>query len=557
MIKITFPKLNHFWLDSGLLGLEVMLREVDSNIEKKVSEQGLTLEGSEDSIKDALEKAYDLLIKRYYDLSTKKQKEDLSSYNFYYSSKKDEFCPFPKKKSVGIAELIYNKAPRPYISSIKWEKKVKKDILINGKTKKVNRGILPNSHNHLQKRLDEFLDKKGLDVTTSGLLIDGPNIVQPKIDITIKSGIKKGFCYLCGEDSHALTDANQTVFPFITGSSGVLSFNTFGGNPEKVCWKCELIGKFSPVNGFYLSQRDNLFAFFPYSVSFEKMLEVYDPLKDAKYDDPNLFKNFNHPFGFKNYEDGFFQKPFEVAFAFFYTLYKKVLLYQKNNEDKEILDWEKMLNLTHSKASLEFIVLHAEYKGQTYMGKMVWHFRDSFYFFRLMKKLNENNVKIKEVMGKLIDFTQKKNENKTLIRNRVCERILKKYKTIDLIESHVFSSNQTYIKPLLDFVINYEPIIIKEVNSMTIEEQKVAVSVGRRVGMAVANNKGKKGNLYSLRKSRKKSDFLNELNRFQFKYDLIVPKELYEGKLTDSNFVEFKYFCMIAALNSLLAGSKS
>jgi len=32
--------------------------------------------------------------------------------------------------------------------------------------------------------------------------------------------------------------------------------------------------------------------------------------------------------------------------------------------------------------------------------------------------------------------------------------------------------------------------------------------------------------------------------------ELVIPNDVYEGKLTDKNFIEFKQFCMIAALNS-------
>jgi hypothetical protein len=555
-IEITFPKLNHFWLDSGLLGLAVLLKEVGDGVEKIISDEGLTLKGSEGEIQDALGRAYKLLIRRYYNTSTKKQIDDTYSYNFYYDSKEDKFDAFPKRKSVGIAELIFNKAPRPTGTSVKWKKEEKREVLIHGKTIKRNRGILPPSHAHLQEKMDEFLNERGLDVTTSGLLVDGPNMVQPKVTIPKKfSETKKGQCYLCGEDSFSLEDAGQTIFPFITGASGLLNFNALCGKPEKVCWKCAFIGKFVPVSGFYFSQGDSLSIFFPYSTSFEKMLDVYRPLQDAKYEDPKLFKNFKHPLGFEKYEDGYFQKPFEVAFAFLYTLYRKVLLHQEGDAEQGVLNWEEMCSLTISKAPLEFIVLHAESKGQTSMGKIVWQFRDSVYYFRLMEFLEKSGINIKEVMRLLIDFSQR-NENRTIDRNRVCERILKKQSILALMEAHVFNANVTYIKPLVEFVINYEPMIREEGDAMTIDTQEAAVTLGKRIGMTVAEN-GKKGDLYALKKARRKTDFLNELNRLQFKCKLVVPPDIYEGKLTDTNFVEFKQFCMIAALNSFYAGSQS
>lgn len=279
--EATFSKLNHFWIDSGLLGLIVILREVESDVEKVVNDGGLILKGSETSIQNVLERAYEILIDRYYNLSTKKQRDDTTSYNFFYDSKGDKFVAFSKKKSVGIASLIYDKAPRPIGSSVGWTRKEKRELLINGKSTKRNRGILPPSHAYLQERMEEFLDKNGLDVTTSGLLMDGPNAVCPNVTIAVTASKKiKGACYFCGEDSGFLEEASQTIFPFITGSSGLLNFNPLCGKPEKVCWKCAFLGKFVPVNGFYLSQGDNLFAFFPYSISLEKMIDVYAPLQE-------------------------------------------------------------------------------------------------------------------------------------------------------------------------------------------------------------------------------------------------------------------------------------
>ncbi len=553
IIDLKFPKLDHFWLDSGLLGLAVLLKEVGSSIDYTVSDEGLTLKGNENTIRKALEKAYELLIKRYYNLSTKRQIKDVTSYNFYYDSERDKFVPFPKKKSVGIAGLIFNKAPRPTGTFVKWVKQKKVELNLNGKMITRNRGILPRTHAYLQKRMDKFLDKNGLDVTTSGLLVDGPNAVRPQVVIGIGASTgKRDRCYLCGQDSSILEDAGQTIFPFITGSAGLLNFNSVCGNPEQVCWKCAFLGKFVPVNGFYLSQNDNLFTFLPYSLSFEKMKEVYPFFQDAKYDDPNRFKNFQHPLGFKSYPDGYFQKSFETSFAFMYTLYDKLIHYQKGSKTQGF--WEKLTDFAVSKASLDFIVIHAVSKGSTSMVKMAWSFRETVYLFKLIKKIEENKISIKEVMRLLIDFSQK-NENRTLLRNRVCERILKERSILGLIEYHVFNSTETYVKPLLDFVSIYEPIIRKEVGGMTNEEQGAAVTLGKRVGMVVGTE-GKKGDLFALRKARRKTDFLNELNRLQFKYKLTVPPDIYEGKLTDLNFVEFKQFCMIAAVNSFHAANQ-
>jgi hypothetical protein len=548
-VELTFPKLNHFWLDSGLIGLIKILNKTKPDIQIIENDTKLVLKGEQESLQNCLEQAYDQLIADYYNLSTEKQRNTKHAYNFYYNSEKDNFIAFPKKKSPGIASVIFSKAPRPSGTSVKWYKKGKKEIVINGKKVKKNRHQLPESHQHIQKRMTEFLDANKLDITTAGLLIDGENQIRPKVNIKTKITKAKGICYLCGESSHALEDAKETVFPLITGSAGVLSFNSQGHKPEKVCWKCSFLGKFVPANGFYCSQGGNLYIFLPYSVSLTKMSKVWAPMQEAKYDDPKLFKNFDHPLG------GYFQRPFEVSFAFFYNLYKKVLQKQRTEqEDKnDVVTVEELFELILSRAPLEFYVLNLESKGQTKMCKMAWPFRDSVYFFRLIRMLEQQNIKIREIMRLLTDFTQTKNENKTIIRNRVCERILKKQSVLDLIEKHIFHAALSYIGPLLDFVVIYEPIVRSE-DDMTKEEQETAVKLGKRLGIAVGKE-GKKGDLFALRKTRTKIDFLEQLNRLQFKLGkhLVIPPGVYEGRLNDDNFAEFKQFNMISAVNSFNA----
>jgi hypothetical protein len=550
LIQIDFSKLGHFWLDSGLVGLIKLLEEVQpANIEMIIRDNKLSLRGEKENIKIGLQQAYDLLIDRYYNLSTKKQRDDITSYNFYYDTKKDEFFSFPKRKSVGVAGIIYNKAPRPTGGSIAWAEKVDKSFHFNGKIVKKKRGILPEEYAHLQERLDSFLDRNGLDVTTAGLLTDGPNAVKPNVNIQISSKKKGEYCYLCGEESGALDEANQTIFPFLTGSSGVLSFNPEAGKPEKICWKCALIGKFVPVNSFYSNQGDNLYVFLPYSNSLEKVCNSYDLLQESKYEDPNLFHNFQHPLG------GYYQRPFEIAFAFLFTLYDKLRIRKQDfsGNETEALDVEALMELTLNKAPLEFYVIHTKDEGSTFAGKMIWPFKESFYFFRLLREIETlAKVQMKEALFYCIDFTQPKAEVQTMIRDKICERLLKKQSILDLIEQHVFHAQLDYFKPLFDMVLVYE-LLIKEGNEVFKEEQEAAVELGRKIGMAVGKNEhGKKGDLFALRKSRRKVDFLEQINRLQFKLgqDFVVPKEVYEGKLTDENFNEFKQFSMLAALNS-------
>lgn len=550
-VELVFPKLGHFWLDAGLVGLLKSLDELkEIPISYKIIENNLVLKGTPEEVEKALEAAYVSMVDSYYNVSTQKQKAETASYNFYYDSKEDQFVSFPKRKAVGIADLIYNKAARPTGSSIKWVSEMQKDITFNGKVTKRNRGVLPKEYAHLQEKMELFLDEQGINVTTAGLLVDGPNAVMPKVKIKVEQKRTKGHCYLCGEEAEVLEDANQTVFPLLTGGSGVLSFNSEAGNPGKVCWKCALLGKFVPVTAFYSMQGEHLYGFLPYSISLTKMAEVYDLLQDAKFLDPNLYSNFKHSLG------GYFYHPFEMTFAFLFAQYSRMLKQKLIDETEEgvfELDFENLYKLTLEKAPLELYVVHSKSEGSTNATKMMWPFKETVYFFRMMETLEHGTgTPMKQIMSLLLDYSETKNEAKSLLRNRVCEQILKKQSILPLIEQHVFHTELQYFKPLLDLVLLYE-WVIKGEDAMFKEEQDAAVNLGRRIGMAVGENTtGKKGDLFALRKSRRKVDFLEQLNRLQFKLgnDFVVPADVYEGKLTDENYQEFKQFCMVAALNS-------
>lgn len=551
IMELRFPKLNNFWLDSGVLGLYRNAKDITEletyDVEIAIDQECILFKGELSELKRLLDTCYWRLLGKHYNRSTVNQLQ--RNDGFFYDSKTDSFKRFPKVESTPIAKLLRPKyaAPIDSTNSIKYEDKKEYK--------------LSSEYTDLQEKLDSFLKEievregKKLPPTGGTLLVNAGNAYQPSIKIVLKRSSKtkskEGSCFLCGAVNIDLVETSGT-FPLLTGKDGILSFNSSTGTPQQVCWKCNYVSKFVPVNGFYLSNDGSLLLFFPYSSDLQKMNDVYSTLHAVEYEDPYLMRNFDHPLG------GYFQKPFELTFAFLYTLYLKVLARKVNNDsekDEHELDFEKLFEITLSKAPLEFIVMHTEALGETQMGKMVWPFQDSVYFFRLVDCLEKEGVNIKEVMQKLVDHEQSKNENKSLMRNRICERILKKQSVLDLIEKHVFhicKSKDVYISPIFDFVLNYETILKEGGNGMEQAGVDAAVKLGKRIGASIANaQNGKKGDLFALRKARKIEDFLNEVNRLQFKYkNVSVPTEIYEGYLNRETFAEFKQFCMIAALNT-------
>ncbi|MFZ0182951.1 MAG: hypothetical protein WAL62_07415, partial [Methanoregula sp.] len=61
IVEIQFPKLNHFWMDAGLLGLYRIAQKEqskESGVEITFDDTGVSFKGSEKNIQSFLQKTY-------------------------------------------------------------------------------------------------------------------------------------------------------------------------------------------------------------------------------------------------------------------------------------------------------------------------------------------------------------------------------------------------------------------------------------------------------------------------------------------------------------------
>lgn len=556
-VQICFLRLNNFWNDSGVLGIyRCIMGDVHADLQRgdnesynhlgeeysvtvNLEKDGLKIGGEAKDVEAVLERAYGRLIKRYYDVSTQLQIEDSPSWNFYYDSEKDRFVSFPKRKARGIAALVFDKAPRPASGQVRWKDK--------------QPGLLPDSHAHMQDRLDAFLEQQKLKAgPPAGMLLDEPNRVRPKVKIKIKDGrLKPAPCFLCGQYSSSMEKVNKTIFPFVTGDSGGLSFFNMTREVSQVCWRCAYVGKFVPVNGFFNKSGDRLHMFFPFAPDLLKMNRVYGTLNSIVEWEPNFWRNFESHIG------GYFTHPREVGFSFLHRVYTHLA---KDRQDANQDDgYSELMDVVWSDAPLSFALVSAEQKGNTQMPTQVWLFDDVVYLFRLFQHIEKQDETWKDIAHSMIDFTAQRSENRSLERDRLLGSVLRKQSILRQAEAfayHINREGRQYFAPLFDFVIHYEDVLRKG-ESMEAQAREAAVTLGRRIGSVIAKEGGKKGSLFALRKCRTLPDFLSELNRLQFKWQIAVPPAAYEGQLNQTNFEEFRGFCMLAALNSFNAGTAS
>lgn len=538
-IDIHFPVLHQYWMDSGLLGFYFLAKDIyrsHPGIEFLLDETGVHLRGSRTDLEIFLREVYKVLLRDYYNTSTPKQKEELAG--FYYDTKRDTFVRFPKVKAHGIAELIFSKAPRPKQDSVAYVKGRRKNQL-------------PEPYTGLQERLDAFLSDNNLKADGATFLIDGRNEIWPKVDISPVPKEPKATCRICGRKTHSAREISGTVFPLITGSSGIKSFVSGCERFDVVCWMCDYVAKFVPVVGHYSVNNDSTYIFLVYSQSFQKMIDVAPSMMSVTKYDENFFRNYKETLG------SYFQHPFEQFFSFLYTVYFSTCVLALSEEDSCELNHDSLPQIYIALSPMSIYILHIQKLGQSFVGKLVWNFTEVVYLFRLFQDIYKKEIDLKRVMSVLVDYDQPKNESKTLVRNRICERLLKKQRIIDLVESfvyHVCRSETKFIKPAYDFMIAYEQILAGD-DTMKRELINTAVSLGKTLGLTLGTEGRKaRGDLFRLRKARRPADFLNEVNRLQMKYSVSVTADLYNsGEEFDKNFSEFKQFCMVAALNSFNA----
>jgi len=121
------------------------------------------------------------------------------------------------------------------------------------------------------------------------------------------------------------------------------------------------------------------------------------------------------------------------------------------------------------------------------------------------------------------------------------------------------------MKNMLQFAVNYE-IQIKE-DVMKKEQIETAVNLGKQIVIQALQQESEdkmkenilkkiKGDLFVLRKSRTKADFLTELNNLQFRYGITVSSKLLDGILEEVDFEDFRAYCIMGALNVFNSNSR-
>lgn len=611
-IELNFQRTGIPWIDAGTAGLFRVLTSrtsylVDSLLKEQVqaatdgvsvefSDVGdLKLVGSKDQLQQLLELAYEDLTDCYFNVSSEKQRADRKAYNFYFVTDEERFQVFPKSRAAGPALLLFDKASRPTGTQKKWG--------TDHESGKGKPGILPDGMEAHQGTLDLLIEEYGLKPgPPAGLLIDGPNKVQPKIKIRV--GLREQPCdFLTGDDTGGLDTGKATAFPLFGGSRSFASNTT---DEPRVGWQMDYVGKFTPAVTFFYMQNDDMYLFYPQSSVLSRIVDVSEELIGMRQVQANFFKNFELQLG------GYFSERSEILFAFLHAVFRHFSGYRPkeptvaSDDDSEDelaalgpADDDEASNVEHIScqqvfdklcrgAPVNFAVVAARKMGNLWMGRDFQTFTDVLYIARLLDLMTsvvprENGPQRqrcspKRLMATLIDFSSKK--NKTLLRNKVCERILSKQSVLALLEKHAYHKFSQWkpgeplmISVLRDFALLYEPEICEAHGMTKTGFEQMAQSakwLGEKIADAVAgftdgesSERGEsvgrsKGVFFRLRRARTLQDFQEEIIRIQMRYKLDIPAHALDAdRFNPETFAQFKGFCVIAALSRFEYRQKS
>jgi len=545
---------HHWWFDAGLVGLYYIATKVKDrkptygSIKCLANAQGITFHApSNEILKEFLEFCYGELADRYWNVSTKKQRE-ANDLVIYY-------------KDTNNFDLIPRRNPTPIPG-----------LFTKGSSFRADAEEYSKLSPDMQKRVDLFLEehRKTLWGNKKRLLYEPP-VCHPQIALFPARG-KKNICCICGQES-VCSDVAQPSFLLFASPTATLSFNSEGKKPDKICWECEFLSKFAVESAHYKSVDDNLYILQMVASHAKKLIDSHAVLGSQsavrQLDTDNYLSNI----GTQKVDNRllyYARLPYELLWAFFHDTYG-LLRVEAETRAKSMDELTMFCTKPFIEIPLQLILLMVSSKGQTFMLKEIIAYTETAYIFRLLHSFREEFSADHKFLYKVFQdlyLPVKKDKpfdlNNYLWRNRILQRVLQKKSILQDVEQLAFrkSLQQSfpYIGNLLEFTRYYQ-FIIKEGMGVTKEQVEVAVNLGRQIvisareaakGVSDSNFDRVKGDLFALRKTRTVTDFLEQLNRIQFRYNITISNQILGGILEEPgvSFADFKSYCLLAALNA-------
>lgn len=537
----------HWWIDAGLVGLFNIAEPIakNFNVDIKIESDGLSFQYSnKENLHSLLEECYSKLVDTYWNVSSRKQIENPDLIK--YDKIKDEFSLIPKRDPTPI--------PKLFVKGSSW----RADYL---EFDKLDSGLHEKTWDFLNRS-----EKKLWGDKKNRLLFSSP-VCHADLKIFPEEKTNKSVCSICGKETSNCSEVSQPNYLLFASTNAAKSFNSQIKNPDKICWECEFLSKFAVETASYkkiFNSKDyNLFIMQVVSTNMKKLIDLQNKLGSKsilrRLDEDYFYSNIGID---KTSLLHYSRLPYEFLWAF----YNDFFLLMKEESEKNHQTNECFLNdlfeISLDTSPTQIFLLSISGKGLTFIINDLISYNDTTYIFRLLFALNEIRIDFSEFFYDLYDKDNKGNESHW--RNKFFHRILTKKSVLRELETFTFhkskgGNHSINVNQILNFVKNYEPLVKEE--SMKQDQVDVAVNLGKQIVdgaklKIVDKDQGKnndlkkiKGNLFTLRKTRTVADFLNQINTFQLRYDILISNSILEGILEECCFEDFRAYCMLGALN--------
>ncbi|QUI23979.1 hypothetical protein HZI73_17495 [Vallitalea pronyensis] len=529
----------HWWFDNGLVGLYHIARGLAKNYDIHIitEDDGLLFKyDSEENLTQLLRASYEHMGNRYYNVSSKAQKEkcDYVAYN----KEKDEVYALPKIQPI-----------QPIAS------------LISGKSYKDSSELYESLDYGLKERIDDYITKHNKSLYVKKKVLTGRTYCHDdKLLINPKSNKQNKTCSICGKKVDKLIDMNQLIYILTASKSASLSFhsNVSQKSIDKVCWECSYLGRFVyeafHIKNTFRNKSKQVMLMSLYTSNFNQLLDVHDHMGGQstlrEISDDSFISNI------KGQLINYARTNSELLWAMIVDKYQ-VLRDECIEDDEERFEEEVLRG--YILRPIQIMMLFLSDKGQTLLARDRIIYNDTSYMFRLIHMLHEQGIELDSLFMDLHESYKENADN--LLRSKILSKCLYKQSVLLHLEQLCFQKvmrqRSINIRNMIEFVKLYELNIREDV--MNKEQIEVAVKLGKQIVLQATESHQKndslgilkkiKGDLFTLRKTRTVTDFLKQINTLQFRYNISVNNAISEGVLNDVPFEEFKAYCIMGALN--------
>ena len=207
----------------------------------------------------------------------------------------------------------------------------------------------------LKKRLDQFLKEHSAELwgKSRKLLLEDP-VCHKKLELYPQDRKHKNVCSVCGSLSSSCVEVSQPTYLLFSSNTAAKSFNSEAREPDKICWECEMLGRFAIETVSYHQRFDDLFILQINSPHLTKALQINRKigygslLREIKKDD------YRSNIRYEGSLIQFTRLPYEFLWAFFVQAYEIISENIKMEKQSDVFAvLEELMNITLVKHQLK------------------------------------------------------------------------------------------------------------------------------------------------------------------------------------------------------------